>query len=141
VPAVDAAVSQLGGEPVAEGAAFWRSIRDQTHQYFAPARDGGMPLWRVSVKSTAPFTGLAGEQLIEWGGALRWLQGNARIDADGLRAWASERGGHATLFRAGERTTGAFQPLTPALAVVHQRLKAEFDPHGILNPGRMYPSL
>ena len=140
-PAVAAAVAQIGGEPVDEGPAFWRSIRDQTHPYFARSREEGMPLWRVSVKSTAPFTDLAGEQLIEWGGGLRWLQGSARIDADGLRAWASERGGHATLFRAGERTTGTFQPLAPALAAIHERLKAEFDPHGILNPGRMYASL
>jgi glycolate oxidase FAD binding subunit len=140
-PAVGAAVAQLGGEPVEDGVAFWRSIRDQTHPFFSAAREGGMPLWRVSVKSTAPYTDLAGEQLIEWGGALRWLQGDARIDAEGLRAWASERGGHATLFRAAERTTGALQPLAPTLAAIHQRLKTEFDPHGILNPGRMYASL
>jgi glycolate oxidase FAD binding subunit len=31
-----------------------------------------------------------------------------------------------------------FQPLAPAMLAVHKRLKAVFDPHGILNPGRLY---
>jgi len=30
-----------------------------------------------------------------------------------------------------------FAPLAPALAGLHKRLKATFDPHGILNPGRL----
>ena len=42
-------------------------------------RAADVPLWRLSVKSTAPYTDLGGEQLIEWGGALRWLApANAR---------------------------------------------------------------
>lgn len=138
-PAVDAAVIRLGGEPVDDGAAFWRSVRDHTHpHFFAIASDPGAALWRLSVKSTAPVGDLAGEQLIEWGGALRWLQGGSRIDVARLRAWASERGGHATLFRSTPRAQGVFHPLAPALAPIHQRLKAVFDPHGILNPGRLY---
>ena len=39
-----------------------------------------LPLWRLSVKSTAPYTDLGGEQLIEWGGGLRWLAGGNRTD-------------------------------------------------------------
>jgi len=31
--------------------------------------------------------------------------------------------------------------MNPATLAVHRRLKAEFDPVGILNPGRMYPGL
>jgi glycolate oxidase FAD binding subunit len=33
---------------------------------------------------------------------------------------------------------GVFQPLAPAVARIHARLKAGFDPAGIFNPGRMY---
>ncbi|HYM47449.1 MAG TPA: FAD-linked oxidase C-terminal domain-containing protein, partial [Burkholderiaceae bacterium] len=35
----------------------------------------------------------------------------------------------------------AFHPLTPALTQIHRRLKNEFDPAGIFNPGRMYKEL
>jgi glycolate oxidase FAD binding subunit len=34
-----------------------------------------------------------------------------------------------------------FAPLTPAVEQIHRRLKAEFDPAGILNPGRMYAGI
>ena len=50
---------------------FWTSVRDHTHPFFRAV--GDRALWRLSVKSTAPYTDLGGEQLIEWGGALRWL--------------------------------------------------------------------
>jgi glycolate oxidase FAD binding subunit len=134
-PAVEAAIAKLGGTPVEDDAAFWASVRDHTHPHFAAARDGAA-LWRLSVKSTAAHADLGGEPLIEWGGALRWLVA-PRSDATALRAWAAAQGGHATLFAARDRSAGVFHPLAPALAGLHARLKAEFDPHGILNPGRM----
>jgi len=95
----------------------------------------------LSVKSTAPFHDLGGEQLIEWGGALRWLIAGARSDPAKLRAWAQSQGGHATLFRAADKSPGVFQPLATPLLAIHRRLKAEFDPLGILNPGRLSPGL
>jgi glycolate oxidase FAD binding subunit len=141
IPAVDAAVARLGGEPVEEGASFWRAVRDHVHPFFANAHGAGAPLWRLSVKPTAPYADLGGEQLIEWGGALRWLAGGPRADPARLRAWARGHGGHATLFRADDKTVGVFDPLAAPLLAIHKRLKAEFDPHGILNPGRLYPSI
>ena len=48
-----------------------------------------------------------------------------------------EAGGHATLFRHGDKSVGAFQPLQPALMKIHRRLKDAFDPAGILNPGKL----
>ena len=47
-------------------------------------------------------------------------------------------GGHATLFRGGDKAAGVFHPLKPAIFKIHRRLKGAFDPAGILNPGRMY---
>jgi glycolate oxidase FAD binding subunit len=32
-----------------------------------------------------------------------------------------------------------FTPLAAPIATIHRRLKAEFDPAGIFNRGRMYP--
>jgi glycolate oxidase FAD binding subunit len=55
-----------------------------------------------------------------------------------VRAAAEAAGGHATLFRGGDKSQGVFHPLKPALMKVHQRLKAAFDPAGVLNAGRMY---
>jgi len=133
--AVESAIAKLGGEAVAEGAAFWASVRDHAHPFFASARDGA-PVWRLSVRSTAPYADLGGETLIEWGGALRWLVA-PRADAAKLRAWAWANGGHATLFSAQERAASALHPLPGPLAGLHARLRAEFDPRGILNPGRM----
>jgi glycolate oxidase FAD binding subunit len=34
-----------------------------------------------------------------------------------------------------------FEPLKPPLDRIHRRLKAEFDPAGILNPGRLVAGL
>jgi glycolate oxidase FAD binding subunit len=98
--------------------------------------EGGV-LWRLSLPSTAPALGLPGRQLVEWGGAQRWLAG--AVEAQAVRARATELGGHAVAFRGGDRAAGVFQPLAAPLAVVHRRLKQAFDPAGIFNPGRLYP--
>jgi glycolate oxidase FAD binding subunit len=45
------------------------------------------------------------------------------------------------LFRAADKSAGAFQPLPAPLLALHQRLKAALDPAGIFNPGRMYAEL
>jgi glycolate oxidase FAD binding subunit len=35
----------------------------------------------------------------------------------------------------------AFHPLSPAMMLIHRRLKEKFDPLRILNPGRLFPEL
>jgi len=136
--AVAAAKGRLGGEPRTDGDAFWSGVRDHSHPYFAGTGKGARSLWRLSVKPTAPYTDLGGDQLIEWGGGLRWLAAGERTDAQKVRKWAAGQGGHAALFRgpAGERNV--FHPLNETLSGLHLKLKAVFDPHGIFNPGRMY---
>ena len=135
--AVADAVQVIGGDEI-DGADFWRALRDQTLDFFRPALDGNAALWRLSVRSTAPTTPWPVDTLIEWGGALRWLVTPTPLDAQALRAWASAHGGHATLFRAHDKSVGSFQPLPAPMRALHERLKQVFDPHGILNPGRMY---
>ena len=92
-----------------------------------------------SVKPTTPPLDLPGTQLIEWGGALRWLESDA--DPKRIREAAARSGGHATLFRGGDKSAGVFQPLAPALMKLHRNLKRAMDPAGILNPGRLYADL
>lgn len=131
--AVDAAVKSLGGQVVADADGFWASLREQHHAFFA----GDAPLWRLSVPSTTGAIVLNGEQLIEWGGAQRWLRASSN-EAETIRSAVRAVGGHATLFRGGEKSVGVFQSLAPAVARIHERLKAAFDPAHIFNPGRMY---
>jgi len=130
--AVAAARAKLGGEEVAGAQDYWQGLREHRLPFFAP----GIPVWRISVPQTAKPFDLGAPQLVEWGGGLRWACGD--LDVFAVRSSAEHAGGHATLFRGGDRSVGVFHPLKPALAKIHQRLKAAFDPAGILNPGRMY---
>jgi len=135
--AITAACKTLGGERIAEpeAAAFWAALREQTNAFFV----GDAPLWRLSLPSVTPPLDLPAPQLIEWGGAQRWLRG--AVDVASLREMAANAGGHATLFRGGEKTGGVFAPLSPGLMEVHRRLKQSFDPYGVFNPSRLYPEL
>ncbi|MGE0559002.1 MAG: glycolate oxidase subunit GlcE [Burkholderiales bacterium] len=132
-PAVKAAAGKLGGEEITNAAEFWRDIRDQRDLFFA----GVAPLWRLSLNPATPHLDLPGVQMLEWGGALRWLKSDA--DAMTIRKAARAGDGHATLFRRNNAGIPAFHPLPEALLRIHKRVKKAMDPAGILNPGRMYP--
>lgn len=135
--AVDSARARLGGEELdASGAVrFWSRLREQEAAFFS----GDTPLWRLSVPAVSGPIRAGEPQLIEWGGALRWLR-SGRPAAE-LRRDAAALGGFATLFRGGNRAQGVFTPLPPVLTRIHAALKAEFDPAGILNPGRLVMGL
>ncbi len=134
--AVRGACRTLGGEVAAGTDAYWDEVRDQRLEFFTAARE----LWRVSLPAHTPALPLAGPVLMEWGGSLRWLPGPQERNA--LRSLAARLGGHATLYRTPVRPPeGPFQPLSGAMLAVHKRLKAAFDPSGILNPGRLHPDL
>ena len=75
---------------------------------------------------------------MEWQGAQRWLWAPASAATE-LRAAAAAVNGHATLFRAGaDGAPGVarFSRQTPAIETITQRLRQQFDPAGIFNPGR-----
>ena len=130
-PAVEAAQRKLGGEQIADGHAFWQSVREQTHPFFA----GAATLWRLSIRATAVPLGL-GPQLIEWHGGLRWIA--AEPTPSQAFETAQRAGGHATLFRGGDKRLG-IQRLPANLLAIHKKLKRAFDPEGILSPGRINP--
>ena len=131
--AVDAAIAKMGGTDLPEAENFWDGVREQTHTFFSAQQQA---LWRLSLPTVAPPLALPGEQMIEWGGALRWLKTSA--DAATIRAAVAAAGGHATLHKGGDKSVGVFQPLAPAVARIHRNLKQAFDPAGIFNPRRMY---
>jgi glycolate oxidase FAD binding subunit len=130
--AVTAAHRKLGGEVHEHGDEFWAGLREHSAAFF---RDD-TPLWRLSLPATTLPLDLPGKQFLSWGGAERWLKSAA--PAADIRALAAAHGGHATLY-AGDKAAGVFHPLPAALMKYQQRLKRQFDPRGILNPGRMYP--
>ena len=134
--AVAAAARSMGGQALAPERAErqWPALRDQALPFFRLAP--GEALWRASVPDTATPLNL-GPTLVEWHGAQRWIKATP-ADAPVVREAAARAGGHATLFRGGDGSVPVFTPLPEPLARIHAQLKREFDPAGILNPGRMY---
>ncbi|WP_085728706.1 glycolate oxidase subunit GlcE [Pseudomonas sp. R37(2017)] len=129
---VAAAHERLGGERLAP--AFWGDLNEQRLSCF----DEDQPLWRLSLPHNTPVLALPGRQLIDWGGAQRWLKSDA--EAAFIRQVVDEVGGHATCFSHGLTDT-PFHPLPPALMRYHRHLKQQLDPRGIFNPGRLYAEL
>lgn len=132
----------------AETAAVFAALRDGA--LFADAPE--MPLWRVSVPPTAgpavAAAAAARRVVYDWSGGLVWLAVDpATPDAGAAAIRTAVRaagGGHATLMRGPDalrRAVPVFEPQPAPVAALARRLKAEFDPAGILNPGRMAADL
>ncbi|MFT3812928.1 MAG: glycolate oxidase subunit GlcE [Acidovorax sp.] len=132
--AVQAACQALGGERLdtAAVAPDWTACRDQTLPWFAQ-RAPGHALWRLSVPDTALALALPADPLVEWHGALRWVQ--APPDAGpALHQAAAAVGGFATLFRAAsDGVSSAGSPFDPktSTAALEARLRQAFDPTGV----------
>ena len=142
--AVQSAIAQLGGDVIPEdmAAPFWEGLRDHSDEFFVGATravQGGAKLWRLSLPQTAPEIKMPGQQLIEWGGAQRWVV--TPMPAAQVREAVAQLGGHATLFRSLDKSSGAFAPLAAPLMKIHRNLKAAFYPKNVFNPGRLYPDL
>jgi len=127
--------------------AFWGELRQ-----LSVLQGSEAPLWRIS---TAPRAGppvvaaisayMECRAFYDWSGGLVWAQVLPTTDAGAadIRRVIATHGGHATLIRAEPQVRAAvevFQPLEAGLERLSRKLKAAFDPAGILNPGRMYPN-
>lgn len=134
--AVEAARRTIGGTEAPGGSDWWRDLNNQQLPFFT---DDDTPLWRIALPPAATNLDLAGERLFDWNGQLRWLRSSELSSR--VRERAQALGGHATLFRGGERTGDLFHPPTAAVRRLNERLKQAFDPKGIFNPGRMYAGI
>ena len=135
----------LGTLPQAASESLWARIRDVD----LLAHAGG-DIWKLScAPASAPAIVAAMEQSFEtayyadWAGGLLWFAGPSGAEfGTALRAaLMAHGGGHAQLLcdRAmSKNSVPVFQPLPPAQASLTRRVKAAFDPLGVLNFGRMH---
>ena len=127
---------------------FWGDVKRL--QFLA---NSDWPLWRIT---TAPHQGarlvsalsahMTCRASYDWGGGLIWLEVPPSTDASAtvLRRVIAEFQADALLVRAtaaARSSVGVFQPLPEMNMNLIRRLKEAFDPHRILNPGRMYPGI
>lgn len=120
---------KMGGE--ATGSDLWQQLRDQTHPHFHQHK-----LWRLSVPAAGALDDEY-DQLVEWGGALRW-----QVSNKALFEKAQVLGGHATRYNMQQDSADEiFQPMQPAMMAMHRRIKHALDPNNILNPARLYKAL
>lgn len=124
----------------------WTALRDLNGRTFKRSPEQG--LYRLSVAPASRPVDLPGTCVIDWAGAQRWLITDEPISL--IRNEAAALGGHATRYHGPgataqsppeESVEDAFHPLPPATYALHRRLKAAFDPHGVLNAGRLYPGI
>jgi glycolate oxidase FAD binding subunit len=130
-----------------ESRVLWRAIRD-VQSFWVDGPCGDRALWRIS---TAPGLGCevaakispASQMMYDWAGGLLWVAPPVTQDcgASEIREAVASAGGHATLVRAPAAVRASvdpFHPETGALAALTKRVKENFDPNGVLNPGRMW---
>jgi glycolate oxidase FAD binding subunit len=126
---------------------LWRAIRD-VRPFRADGPCGDRPLWRVSVPPTkgheiAEKISPAAMLFYDWAGGLIWVAPPVTQDcsAGEIRHAAAAARGHSTLVRASPANRAAIDPFqseTGALAALTKRVKDNFDPKAVLNPGRMW---
>src|SRR5690242_1755772 len=132
--------------------ALWQAIRDVV-PFAADGPSGERHVWRIS---TVPTRGAEigraigqnadAELIYDWAGGLVWAALAPAQDAGAsiVRAAVSAFGGHAMLMRAPVAVRAAvdvFEPQEGALRGLAARVKASFDPHGVLGAGRMWAGI
>ena len=127
---------------------LWQDLRDHKHAFFT---DSSKPIWRLSLppseSSITQIDDVLSEsldnpepcQLIEWGGAQRWIK--TRSPANIIHSVAKSHKGYASFFYNKSIEDQTFVDLDPAIFKIHQQLKSKMDPHGIFNLNKIYKGL
>jgi glycolate oxidase FAD binding subunit len=153
----DRAAHLLGGAFGAAGSSrleagpsrdLWKKIRDVDL-----LAGHGRSIWKAScAPASAPAildvvqAAFDVEFYADWAGGLIWLAApSGTAFAAALRAALADHGGGFAqlMVDAGgvDGSVAPFQPLLPAHAALHRRVKAAFDPMAVLNYGRMHDGI
>ena len=124
---------------------LWQKIRDVDLQAGC-----GEAIWKLSVApSQAPailevvMSRFDIDFYADWAGGLVWIAAPSgpAFGAALREALAAHGSGYAQMIigaTTDSDSVSPFQPLSPAHAALHRRVKAAFDPMGVLNYGRMH---
>jgi glycolate oxidase FAD binding subunit len=123
---VASASQSLGGEQMETNIAeeFWHAVREG--RLLQPLHN--QILWRWSGPRDAPIHSVPNTSLINWGGSERWvLDDSLTSPVAGL-----------IQYQGGDRLAEVYGPISTVQKALQQRIKHAFDPHGVLNVGRVY---
>jgi glycolate dehydrogenase FAD-binding subunit len=132
---VNDSLKEFNLEKTKRGEEYWDNLCHYKHSVFNQDK----PIWRLSVPQIAQIDLKDEECLIDWAGSQYWLASNR--SADEIFSMAAEQGGSAMLFRGGDQEGAVFQPLSKTMFKFQQQVKQAFDPHYVLNPGKLYKEL
>jgi len=116
----------LGGEPVVPKVAeeFWQALMEG--RLLQPQNN--QTLWRWSGPRDVPIHTVPNTSVINWAGSERWVLGDSsNVPQSGL-----------IQYQGGDRLAEVYGSISVPQQALQQRIKHAFDPHGILNPGRLY---
>ncbi len=129
--------NKLGYDLLKDYDDFWIDLRDHRHHFFGRT---DKPLWRLSLPpATQQISKISDNQLIEWGGAQRWI--NTNIPANIIQSTAKSNNGYAFMIKGDLPETPCFPILDEPIMQLHKKLKLNMDPSRIFSPGRMYSGL
>ena len=116
----------LGGEQLdpMDAEDFWQAIKEGS--LLQPQHN--QTLWRWSGPSDAPIAAVPNTSLINWAGSERWvLETDQNPPLEGL-----------IQYKGGDRLAEIYGSVSAPQQALQQRIKYAFDPHSILNAGRLY---
>ena len=124
---VSAAKNNINHDEIVENS-FWSLLKEHQLSFFQLKKN--QKLCKLSLPPATPPISDA-DQLIDWGGALRWWKIATDFD---VQEQIQNHQGHVGEFGFGSQIAAHFEKLPKALLALHKNLKLAFDPKNILNP-------